>query len=267
MMTDSVWKVKGGAKTLVDAFVSALKKLGADIFTGKKAVKIENCPDKKKVYFEDGTEIECGMCVSSIHPKEFIKIAPEGVYRKNGHERIKNIEETPSFFVLYGVLREGQPYKCTNITFLGEDGCDGIVRTEDIKPAYINFSDTEPQAVCAVAFIKPDEKVWDRTLSGYKEKKRQMSEKVKKKLFDAAPELAGKIEFCDTATPATFKSYVNYYGGYGIMHDVSGTVVLPVTKVPGIFLTGQAVVTPGLLGGMISSFLLYKIIERGNNVS
>ena len=50
-----------------------------------------------------------------------------------------------------------------------------------------------------------------------------------------------------------------------MMHDINGPVVLPVTKIPGVFLTGQAVVTPGLLGAVISSFLLYKIITRGNN--
>lgn len=265
LMTDSVWKIKGGAKKLIEAFTEALKKYGVDIFTGKKAVKIENCGNTKKVYFEDNTEMECGFCISSIHPKEFIKIAPEGVYRKNGYERIKKIEETPSFFVLYGVLDEQEKYECTNIAFLNSGSHMRSLYSEDIEPAYINFSDTDPQAVCLVAFVKPDEEFWDRNSAGYDEKKREIAEKIKEKFEKAAPEIASKIKYCDIATPATFKRYVNYYSGYGIMHDVCGTTVLPATKVPGVFLTGQAVVTPGLLGAMISSFLLYKIIERGNN--
>lgn len=265
LMAGSVWKIKGGARTLVEAYRLALQKYGVNVFTGKKAVKIENNENKKKVYFEDNTEIECGMCVSSVHPKEFIKIAPDGVYRKNGYERIKNIEETPSFFVLYGVLRGGKKYECTNIAFLDEKnyGCD--LYKEDIRPAYINFSDTDPQSVCVVAFVKPDEDFWDIKSDGYQEKKAEIAKKIKEKFALMAPEIASRIEYCDTATPATFKKYLDYYSGYGIMHDISGTTVLPVTKVPGLFLTGQAVVTPGILGAMISSFLLYKIIERGNN--
>lgn len=265
LMTDSVWKIKGGAAKLVEAYAGALKKLGADLFTGKKAVKIELCGNKKNVLFEDGDRMECETCIASVHPKEFIKIAPEGIYRKNGYERIKNTEETPSFFVLYGVLQGGRAYKCENIIFAHKQDYRVCLDKDDIRPAYINFSDADPQSVCVVAFVKPDERFWNAKSCGYKEKKEAAALRIKEKFALAAPEIASKIKYCDAATPATFKKYVNYYGGYGMMHDINGPVVLPVTKIPGVFLTGQAVVTPGLLGAVISSFLLYKIITRGNN--
>ena len=257
LMADSVWKIKGGAQTLINAYAGALKKYNIDTFTKKKAVKIEVEKGEKKVYFEDGTEIGCDICVSSIHPKELIKIAPGNIYRKNGAERIEKIEETPSFFALYGVLPEKEKYNCTNMAFMGGAEKEGF---SGESPAYINFSDTDPQAVCVVAFVKPDEVFWDRKESGYKERKRALADKIKAETQKLCPEIAAKIQYCDSASPATYKSYVNYFGGYGIMHDAADVKILPATKVPGIFLTGQAVVTPGLLGALISSFLLDKLI-------
>ena len=264
LMTNSVWKIKGGAAALINAYAEALNKNNVDVFTNKKAVKIEAAENEKAVYFEDGTRMECDVCVSSIHPKEFIKIAPEGVYRANSAERIKNIEETPGFFVLYGILRDSEKYKCTNISFVDSAYYLRPLYSGEILPAYINFSDADPQTVCITAFVKPDEGFWDKELPEYKERKQKIAQDIKNKFEKMLPETASKIEYCDIATPATFKRYVNYYGGYGIMHDSNGINVFPATKIPGIFLTGQATVTPGLLGALISSFLLYKIVEIGN---
>jgi len=262
LMMDSVWKIRGGGRALVSAFSEALRKNNVDVFTNKKAVKIETDGNEKTICFEDGARMKCDFCVSSVHPKEFIKMAPEGVYRANAAKRIKDIEETPAFFVLYGILRDSKKYKCSNIAFVNTADYARPLYSGEVLPAYINFSDTDPQSVCVVAFVKPDKIYWDRNMPEYEEKKQKTAKEIKDKFAKIAPEIASKIEYCDIATPATFKKYVNYYSGYGIMHASDGVNVLPVTKIPGIFLTGQAVVTPGLLGALISSFLLYKIIER-----
>jgi all-trans-retinol 13,14-reductase len=61
------------------------------------------------------------------------------------------------------------------------------------------------------------------------------------------------------------KRYVNYYGSYGVMHKADSAAVLPLTKIPGLFVAGQAVAAPGLIGAMVSAFLLDKVMQRGAN--
>ncbi|MCL2334673.1 MAG: NAD(P)/FAD-dependent oxidoreductase [Endomicrobia bacterium] len=267
LMNDSVWKIKGGGGSLINTYEDALKKYGVSVFTNKKAVKIAvNAGGVKTVYFEDGGLAECETCVVSAHPKEFLKMAPPEVYRKKHAQRIADIEETPSFFVLYGVLSgKEKRYRCENMAFCGSESFNAAESPGEITPLYINFSNTDPQTVCLVGLVKPDEPFWNRKSPDYKEKKRLFSEALKSKFEKICPELAGKISYCCSAAPAAFKKYLNYCGGYGIMHCANDAAILPVTKIQGLFLTGQAVVTPGLLGALISSFLLDAMLQRGND--
>ncbi|MCL2390939.1 MAG: FAD-binding protein [Endomicrobia bacterium] len=267
LMFESIWKIKGGAGDLVTIYRKALKENNIEIFTNKKAVKIEfdEKTSDKKIIFADNSEIICETCVSSVHPKEFVKIAPEGTYRKNHIERINSLEETPGFFILYGVLENGKRYANTNTSFLASDNFKNVYPEGKEKMMYVNFSDTDPQCVCAVVFENGDEKEWEIPEKDYIEKKNKTVAEIKKRLKELYPEVADNVNFCDAATPKTFKKYVNYYSGYGIMHKANSVAVLPATKIPGLFLTGQAVVAPGLMGALLSSFLTDKIMSSANS--
>ncbi|MDR1696579.1 MAG: NAD(P)/FAD-dependent oxidoreductase [Endomicrobium sp.] len=267
LMFESVWRIKGGAGSLVNLYKKALKDNNIDVFTDKKAVKIEfdEKTSDKKIIFADNSEIVCETCVSSVHPKEFLKIAPDGAYRKNHIERINVLEETPGFFVLYGLLENGKRYTHTNTSFLASDDFKEVYPEGEEKMMYVNFSDTDPQTVCVVLFENAEKKEWDIAREKYLEKKNTKIAGIQKRLKEIYPEIADNAVFCDAATPKTFKKYVNYYSGYGIMHKAGRVAVLPATKIPGLFLTGQAVVAPGLMGALLSSFLLDKIMNAADD--
>ncbi|MDR1941792.1 MAG: NAD(P)/FAD-dependent oxidoreductase [Endomicrobium sp.] len=260
IMFDSAWKIKGGMKVFVEALKKALRDAGVEIFTNKKAqsITVENA-DLKTVGFADGSKAQCRICISSIHPKEFIKIAPQESYRDKNSQRIMNMRETEGFFALYGILKEPlQSEAINNAAFVNFDD----FKKDHKDFMYINFSGSRPQAVCAVLSVDSDEKSWNLCEKDYQEKKKRVGEKIKAALRLNWPELAEKIIYADSATPRTFKKYVNYYGSYGIMHSVGQANILPLTKIPGLFVVGQAVVAPGLVGAMVSSFLLDKMMQR-----
>jgi all-trans-retinol 13,14-reductase len=266
IMFDSVWKIKGGVPALTDAFKKALCDYGAELFTDKKAVKIEasgNCV--KTVRFEDGSYCDCDICVSSIHPKEFVKIAPPETYRDKKRLRILDMPETDGFFILYGLLDKMVEDEGVNNAAFREAG-DFKKNNKDFM--YINFADgnsgpkKKPQAVCAVLSVDSSKESWDIAKKDYAVKKEALSALLKKQVEDLWPEFAKNIRYVDTATPATFKRYVNYYGSYGVMHTVDSAALLPITKIRGLYAVGQAVVSPGLIGAMISSFLLDKMLQR-----
>jgi len=112
--------------------------------------------------------------------------------------------------------------------------------------------------------VDSDEKLWNLPPEEYAKRKIEYAQKIKNEFDKFWPDVFNKIEILDSATPQTFKKWVNYYGAYGIKRKLNAVSVIPLTKIPGLFLTGQALVSPGLIGAMISAFLLDKIIERAN---
>jgi phytoene dehydrogenase-like protein len=255
IMQESVWKIKGGAMTFVKAAQAALLSKGAKLFTNKKVVKISVEKNKKILFFEDGDAISADIAVSSIAPKEFIKIMPEGTYRKAAIERIQSAKDTIGFFTLYGAAKEDLRYE--NINSLAAAKKQDYL--SDFKDAfYVNFQDKG--AVCAAMSVNSEEKFWDIPKDRYIEIKERYSAELKNKISQNWSGLLDKIDFLESSAPATMKRYVNYYGAYGFKHSLDSVNIAPITKTPGLYLIGQAVVTPGLLGAMISSFLLDKII-------
>jgi all-trans-retinol 13,14-reductase len=259
IMYESVWKFKNGSESLVKAYVKALKENNVDVFTNKKAVKIECAGARKTIVFEDGSNASCDICVASVHPKEFVKIAPEGTYRKKTVERINAFEETRSFFMLFAKAKQSLFDKpLSNAGVLREDG----LKTDFKDFMYINMSGKEHNALSVVLSVDSDEKLWNLPQDGYARIKNEYTKKLKDWLNKYYPGLIDKMEFLDAATPRTFNRWLNYYGAYGIKRKVNSVSVIPITKIAGLFLTGQATVAPGLIGAMISAFLLDKMIER-----
>ncbi|MDR3113249.1 MAG: FAD-dependent oxidoreductase, partial [Endomicrobium sp.] len=158
IMYESVWKFKNGSESLVHAYVKALKENKIDVFTNKKAVKIKCVGEKKTIVFEDGLSASCDICVASIHPKEFIKIAPEGTYRKKTVERINSFEETRSFFMLFAKAKQSLFDKSlNNVGVLQQDGLKN-----DFKDfMYINAAGKNHDALSVVLSVDSDEKLWN----------------------------------------------------------------------------------------------------------
>jgi len=73
----------------------------------------------------------------------------------------------------------------------------------------------------------------------------------------AYPDLAGNLRFLEGSTPLTVRDFCSTpLGGlYGVKHMVGQYNPHPVTKIPGLFLAGQAIVSPGIMGAVLSGLL------------
>lgn len=258
---NSAWEIEGGGRSITNAYGAALKKAGVDVYLNTKAVKIEEAQDLKIITDAKGNIFKAGLCVSTVHPSVFFDIAPQSVYRAGYKERVRELEETPGFFALYGVLNKETFFNKSNVFLITDLDVNKIYQKDYAKGAYyINFSRTSPQAVSIISLTSSSAQSWDRSAADYKDKKAATAKKVKEDIAALVPELKDNIEYLDAATPATMQRYAGYYGGYGLMHDVSKTKVLPFTKIKGLYVSGQSVVAPGLLGTIITSLLVDKLI-------
>ena len=89
-----------------------------------------------------------------------------------------------------------------------------------------------------------------------------MAEKLSQNIGASFPGLVEAISFTECATALTLRDYSHSPFGslYGVTHKVGQYNPLPVTKVKGLFLAGQAVAAPGILGAVVSAFLVCGII-------
>ncbi len=71
------------------------------------------------------------------------------------------------------------------------------------------------------------------------------------------PQLRGKWKVLDAATERTMQQWVVGSRGslYGMQHRLQDMPLLSVTRLPGLFLAGQNILLPGVLGGIISAAL------------
>ena len=76
------------------------------------------------------------------------------------------------------------------------------------------------------------------------------------------PELSENIRFTECSTALTLRDYSHSPFGslYGVKHKVGQYNPLPLTKAKGLFLAGQAIAAPGILGAVVSAFLVCGII-------
>jgi all-trans-retinol 13,14-reductase len=96
----------------------------------------------------------------------------------------------------------------------------------------------------------------------YTDYKGEIAEKLCRYIGTVYPELSEKISFTECATALTLRDYSHSPCGslYGVKHKVGQYNPLPLTKAKGLFLAGQAVAAPGILGAVVSAFLVCGII-------
>jgi all-trans-retinol 13,14-reductase len=264
--------LKGGGRSLAEAFDAELSRRGVDVYCGEAATNILLGADGRPcgVRLAGGRTIACGGCVVTVHPRTLLELAPTGAFRPAYRKRLQMLEETPSAFLFFG----GSSVPLTglqgsNMFFLPspeaagclEDGSEaGPLYLTAARPAQVEAARYGFMAISPVASRVTDR--WaSSTLGGrcreYGAFKSEIIRKIQDRMEFFCPELKGLIEWSEGATPLTLRDYGHSPVGslYGIKHRVGQMNPQPLTRVPGLMLAGQAVSAPGIMGAMVSAFL------------
>ncbi|WCB47065.1 phytoene desaturase family protein [Nitratidesulfovibrio vulgaris] len=279
----SVHGVEGGGLAVVRAFERALHDAGVTVLCSRGAARIQLRSDGgvQGVELEDGERIRADMVVCTTHPAVLLDLLPENTLRPVFRQRIRNLVETPSAYMMFGKA-EGpvDSIECRNLFVCPETDVAGFFRPARGPaegPFYVASSrcsgGTGARAVVAMApGSLMDVSSWLHTRPGkrtmeYKEHKALRLDEMRATLLRHAPELAS-VQFMDGATPLTLRDYMHTPLGslYGPRHSVTQFNPMPGTRVPGLLLAGQAVVAPGLLGAMVSAFLTCGFVVGHDNL-
>lgn len=274
----SSWRLNCSGSEMADLFASRFKDLGGTIILKDAVEKIlVNNRITEGVVLKSGRIINTPIVIAAIHPKVMISMLPDEAVKPAYRKRILQLEDTESVFSAHfevdASLQKELPY---NIFKISSDS-EGILK-------YLNFYQlrkSRKEGINILSVITNNSynewERWENTTSGHRgsdyiEKK----EREIHRLTDEALSIFGQfngMKVLDSYTPLTIRDWTNSPEGtpYGVRRSsrqIIKTAMLNRTQVKGLFLAGQSVNAPGILGTALGSLVTVKSIigsDRFNN--
>jgi all-trans-retinol 13,14-reductase len=267
----SVHRIKGGGRSLADALDARCEAWGVNVLTGRavKEIVVSPAGEIDGVRLEDGEEIRATCCISTVHPRSLLDMVPDRFFRPIYRKRLASFRETPSAYMLFGRtdvvvedILHGNQYLFARETF---PDLDETVSLRE-RPLYLTAAGEDGErgkaftALCPASLSEVGD--WSRSTTGRRGKtyiahKQKIAEQILGRIEDFRPGFSEHVVFTECATPLTLRDFANSPLGslYGVEHRIGQYDLIPVTRVKRLFLAGQALAAPGILGTMISSFL------------
>lgn len=278
---ESVARVKDGG----DAFIRAFKKRfgGYDIDVRCQS-HITECSDITdnivgRFVLNTGEEVFADRCTFTIHPKAVLDILPKKYLSKAFIDRVSAFEPTHGFFAVFGVLENSkQPSDDYDPTILS------LIPTTDINqlmdPCYTGDSamvilknmdsvNGNSRVVLTALEVSFHEHVrqWHDSKSGarpegYHDYKEERTERIKRRILKVYPEYRNSLKIVDSASILTFRDYLNtpFGSAYGIKQKIGQFNLFGKLPLRNLYAAGQSSVLPGIVGAMLSSFIIGRVI-------
>jgi all-trans-retinol 13,14-reductase len=259
--------IEGGGRTIVNIIEKKLRDANVTVICDKRVCRIhlDNNGAFSAVELQKGDMLAANKCICTTHPKLMLAMVPEKAFSPAYRHRIERLEETASAVVLFG--------RCPSSNFTGNlilakepnSFSDWTDMPLEERPLFISCpvkTATSTVSVICPTTIADIPGKGDTRPNGYKDWKREVAEQLIHHISSCAGDLLGDFEVLDVATPMTFRDKLcSPEGGlYGVKHRINDMPLLPRTSVKGLYLSGQAVVAPGVLGAICSSFLTERFI-------
>ncbi len=278
----------GGAWKIADSIIPKIKATGGEVFTYACVREITVADGKVTgVKMQDGHHIACNRVVSAAGVDNTFRqllsetVASQGGYRPN----MKGVEPSYAHIGVYIGLQETAEQlelPKTNYWIHADTDYDTAVdRFIDDGDApfpvvYISFpSAKDPDyanrhpGTATVEIVAPapyrwfeqwNDEVWGKRGKDYEALKAKLGNRLMAELYEKLPQLRGKVDYYEVSTPIS----TNWFGGYqhGELYGLSHTPermrqrwLRTRTRIPGLWLTGQDILTCGVTGAMMAGML------------
>ncbi len=275
----------GGASRMAETIIPVIQQSGGEVFTYANVEQI--LIDKGKavgVKMADGTEIKSDTIISNAGVfNTFQHLVPHKVAAKSGYlDKLKQVKPSMAHLGMYIGLKgtaeelglpktnfwiypDYQPEK--NIAQFFDD------KTQPFPVVYISFPsakdpswDKRYPGKSTIEIVAPGpyewfeqwkDETWGKRGEDYDQLKDYFTERLLEVLYEKLPQIRGKIDYHETSTPLSTDFFCAYKRGelYGLDHDPSRFEqdwLKPKTTIPGLYLTGQDVVSCGVVGAMLA---------------
>lgn len=275
----STWRLRGGGYQIADSLKNDIEAMGGEVRVNAPVTKME-VSEKQIVSISVGEDdaIEARCIISDIHPSATLRLLPKDSVRKSFRSRINSLENSFGIFTLNIRLKEGViPYLNRNL-YIHQNAELWNAAQDGIHSALVSFAvpengETTTRNIDVLTKMSWGEvSPWLGTKHGrrgadYEEFKARKGEELINFVFQRLPELKGNIEAVYSSTPLTYSDYVATENGsaYGVRKDCNQllyTILLPITPIRNLLLTGQNVNFHGILGVSITSLQTCQIAQK-----
>ncbi len=267
---DQSCQVVNGGYAISQAFAHELQEYDIDLYTNCTVDHIFTNGDRavEAVGVEGGEAIGCNNCVFTGHLRMLIDLLPADSLRPVYRGRLQSLEDTSSAVVIYCVSEKANQDRNFHNIILAHKPFPEMYDLEsgfDDRPMFISQSLSDGYVggvsiICPCRFEEVSQ--WDSSGTGqrpaaYCEWKKRVADTIVGVVMQYHDDVIGDLRIIDVATPLTFRDYMNAPSGclYGAKHKIDDMPFLSRTRIKGLYLSGQAIVSAGLMGAMLAGFL------------
>ena len=279
----------GGASQIAATIIPQIQISGGDVFT---YADVQEIIIKKGRAV--GVKIADGHCLYAEHiisnagvVNTFSDLLPAALSEKLGYkQKVDALETSMSHGGMYlglkGTAEELQLPKTNLWIYIDEHHDDNVaaLRKDPSAPlplVYVSFPSAKdpdfqrryPGRSTIEIVIGPcdfeeyrqwADKTWGKRGDDYEALKEDLSERMLEALYKQMPQLRGKVDYSEVSTPLSTSHFCRYKKGeaYGLAHNkerFQQDWLKPKTAVPGLYLTGQDVISCGVVGALMAGMV------------
>ena len=278
----------GGAWRIADTIIPKIQAGGGEVFTYARVdeILVEN-GQVAGVRMQDGHRIDCNCVISSAGvDNTFNHLLPEDVVEQAGYHRLLHTVQ-PSvghlgvYIGLKGTAADISLPR-TNYWIYPSNDYDGALDAFLDNPdapfpvVYLSFPSakdpdyanrhpgTSTIEIVAPApyewFEKWRDETWGKRGEDYAALKAHFGERLMAVLYDKVPQARGRVDYYEVSTPLSTNWFGGYQRGelYGLAHTgerLEQDWLRPKTRIPGLWMTGQDILTCGVTGAMMAGMI------------
>jgi all-trans-retinol 13,14-reductase len=274
----------GGASRIATTILPRIRASGGEVFTYARVAQILVHDGRTRgVRMADGHEIECRCVISDAGAMNTLsRLLPAEVARSHGYDALlakvrPSIGHVGVYIGLDATAAELELPR-TNYWIYPDNDYDGTLERFERDPTgplpvvYLSFpSAKDPdferrhpgKATIEIVAPAPYEifapwagRTWGQRGDDYEALKQQYGERLLEHVYDKLPQVRGRVAYWEVSTPLSMQWFCGWERGelYGLDHDPSRLQqrwLRPRTRVPGLWLTGQDVMSCGVTGAMM----------------
>lgn len=273
---ESVARVERGGQAFIDAFRGAFQALEIDIACGTEIEECLHLQDRTvgRVRLTTGEEVAFGSCLFTINPHDILHILPEEQLSCGFIHRVDAYEASAGFFTLFATNAEANPddqivslFPSADVNAMldaqsGDESAIVIMRSRET----VNGRPCNTITAFEPCFEKKTARWQDSRLrkrpADYYEWKARKTERMCQRIHAAFPEMKQTMTVLDSASPLTFRDYLHSPDGsaYGIKQKVGQFNLIGRLPWRNMFAAGQSALLPGVVGAMMSSFVVVRTL-------
>jgi all-trans-retinol 13,14-reductase len=274
----------GGAWRIADTIIPRIRATGGEVFTYARVTDILVRDGRAcGVRMDDGHEIESRCVISGAGAMNTLaRLLPQDVSQAAGYDQLlpkvkPSIGHLGVYIGFKATAAELRLPK-TNFWIYPSNDYDGTLAKFEADPTgpfpavYLSFpSAKDPdferrhpgRATIEIVAPAPYEifapwadKTWGKRGEDYEALKQTYGERLLEHLYEKVPQVRGRIDYWEVSTPLSMQWFCGWERGelYGLDHDPSRlqqSWLRPRTRVPGLWLTGQDIMSCGVTGAMM----------------